>query len=140
MYTCSTYQMLVVVDVALYLHSTRMSQGQRAVVLPPPVGKTTNASLPVTNALIALVCFSKMTNMSLPVTNSLIALVLLLSHPAVLKSWHCFTNNCIDRCLWDIHVEPRYKTMSTTTSIRHVERVITAKERISVQVVCASCV
>ena len=31
---------------------------------PLTVGKTTNASLPVTNALIALVCFSKTTKMS----------------------------------------------------------------------------
>ena len=42
--------------------------------LPLPVGKTTNVSLPVTNALIALVCFSRTTK-SVPVTNSLIALV-----------------------------------------------------------------
>ena len=49
---------------------------------------------------------------------------LLLSRPVVLKSWHCFTNSCVNRCLSKIRVEPRYKTTSTTTSIRHVEQVI----------------
>ena len=45
---------------------------------------------------------------------------LLLSCPAVLKSLHWFTKSCIDHHLWKIRVEPRYKTISTSTSIRHV--------------------
>ena len=57
-----------------------------------------------------------------------VSIGLLLSRPAVLKSWHYFTNSCVDRCLWEIRVECRYKTTATTTSIRHVERVFTAKE------------
>ena len=42
---------------------------------------------------------------------------LLLSRPPVLKSLHWFTNSCVDRPLWKIRVEPRYKTTSTTTIV-----------------------
>ena len=51
--------------------------------LPLPVGKTTKASLPVTNALIALVCFSNDQHVS-PSHELSDSTGLLLSHPAVL--------------------------------------------------------
>ena len=41
---------------------------------------------------------------------------LLPIRPTVLKSLDWFTNNCVDRPLWQICVEPRYKTTSTTTA------------------------